>query len=423
MPSPAAVMRLEDAERATLLRLDPERDRRIELSFYVTEGELQAAAPGSGPDNWLGPEAGTAEPHFPEQGSGRVLAFVVASTHGMDIRAQFDNTNRGTEPDDPCIPVPSRQRQQIVEVWDMLSGTSLGAWDAMSVPPTVKDLAKRGRRHIALPSLATRTPMPTTTEEALQPTASPELTPPVPADAVAIPLGLGEVPAALVDVARDWPAAVGSRWVYRVGSTGYGWPDLTTAWSSGRITETVDAAWQIAPDVMVSRINRQVTIAGPPDWTPRERDTANLESDGFWEGNRFRYTFRNGLVADLKALSLAEARAVLGEVTQPTPQAEDYYAALGGFLRLPIRPPEALAADVLVRQDSAQDTAVGRFDDCYAVRKLVSLAGADYVRLCRGVGVVRRDGFNCKSMYGGSSVQELIDYSLPAIKPVERQVP
>ncbi len=216
---------------------------------------------------------------------------------------------------------------------------------------------------------------------------------------------------------------MGSQWVYRVGHTGYGWPDLATGWASGRITETIDAAWQIAPDVMVSRINRQETYAGPPDWIPREREAANLERDSFWEGNRFRYTFRNGLVADLKALSLAEARAVLGETPPPTPPVEDAAAALGEFLRLPVRPPVAPAIAILVRQDVAQDTAVGRFEGCYVVKQPVSAGGVDLARLCRGVGVVRRDGFNCKSMYGGSRVQELIDFTLPAIRPVEGQVP
>jgi hypothetical protein len=232
--------------------------------------------------------------------------------------------------------------------------------------------------------------------------------PTLPSDAITEPLADGEVPQALMGVVRDWPAAVGSQWVYRYGEYMRGGNRVAT-WEGGVITRTIVAAWQLAPDVMLSRIS-EVRVANRPG-AEAHRSSSYL------------YTFRDGLVFDLKDVSLEQARLILSgraHEAGPAPFHEERY--LNEVFRLPVDAwlspsPEDFERNAVVRE-APLDSAVGRLDDCHVVQVPGYYASVTFHRYCRGVGVVRMDDLPGATSYCGARVLELVEYTLPTLMPV-----
>jgi hypothetical protein len=374
---------------------------RVERAFLVRESAVRAADP-DGQARWLlgGSVDPDEPPSFPAEGSDRLIGIALVSNRGIDMRgpgAPLEGLADNSSVTSPnvCVPVPATRRQAEVAVFDAETGNFLGG-SMIALPAElglIDDLAAVRLRHVP-PARARSAAYESPTPPPPQPT--PWLPQPLAPDATAVPLGYGEVPAALAANLTDWPAAVGSSWTYDVREVD---ADIySVRWYAGRLTETVDAAWMLAPDVMLSRIHHTGT---------------SHEAIGYEQADAYsyRYTFANGIVGDMGTADLAAARRILadGSRTADPP--------IAGFLRLPLQPPDAnLGYGAGLVGASVEDTALGRLRDCYIVERVGNAGAGHNFRLCRGIGTVRRDMPYCWSQHGSFELNRLVAYRLPALR-------
>jgi hypothetical protein len=401
-------MRLEDASKEVLSWLDPRRAPRIEREFFVTERDVMEVNPAAGMYDWFAPdEIGSLDAPFPDAGSQRLLVVVVASSQGMDIyhmagqhAGQFpSSSNRDLEwPGGTCFPVPSTRRQRLLAIFDAASGSLVGA-GPVSDPDQDRELsqlAKSGQSQ-----LVGATPLPRSSPTAVSPRAStgsatqPPL-PDLPRDASAPkPLARGEVPAALLDLVREYPLVHGAQWVYRRADH-----SNNVRSSHGVITNTIDAAWQIAPDVMIVREQRV--------------GSAGIERRWYNRPSRFWFVFPEGIVGDLQGATLDAAREALREPASPTSTASPRpEISIREALPIPPRLTERVDYGREIQREEAMNAPAGTFPSCHLIRDILNAGNSSASWLCRGVGYVRHEYPGCSTMYGSHMTLELIRYTLP----------
>ncbi|MBK6767880.1 MAG: hypothetical protein IPG72_02385 [Ardenticatenales bacterium] len=283
-----------------------------------------------------------------------------------------------------------------------------------------------------LPHITLATPLPTTAASA--PTATPRRPQswPWPADGPTPrppdlpdyawqprPLARGQVPAALAKIAADVPVAAGARWRYE-------WSSMTNYTFYERqdvVTETIDAAWQIGPDVMVSHVS---TSPGMRVMWGR---------DGVW-----LYTFPNGFATNLQVHrglgpdhkpSLSIMRRWLDKIAIEDGQEASEMAA--NALNEGV---DTLAIDALPWPPSVWHYATwawhwsgdadvrvpaGRFRGCHGLDVAWgSNSGRAYDWFCSGIGLVRHD-YHDYGMGYGDNAMELVAYDIPPL--VARDAP
>ena len=414
-PTLAAAMRLADAEAEVLSWIDGHHQPRIERSFYVTEAEAYDAKPDSLPHHWFTPsEINPPKNAFPDPESQRLLVVVEVSNQGIDIFHQAgqhagQTPSSGNQelvwPGGACIPVPAARRQRVIAIFEAETGHYIGGGPITpyhGIDEALDRLFLSARSSVEGLALLS-TPRATSTRK---PTASSQQSdtgsrplPALPKDAdPPRELALGEIPSGLEEVVREYPLLLGSRWVYQVTSH-----HNNLRWKRWTFTSTIEAAWQVAPDVMMIRERREASAKGrdPLPWTVNE--------DGY------QFVFPNGIAGELETATLAQAR----EDLQSTPIAynsREYNwprLTIRDVLKIPIQTPERLDYWREIQSKSAISGPSGSFEDCVIVRDIINAGNSSAAWLCSGVGYVRFEYPGCSAMYGSHIVMELIDYSIP----------
>jgi hypothetical protein len=409
--TPAAVMSLADAERQVLGWLDPTRARRIDASYYVTEGEVRAVAPAGGVYDWFVPdEIAAYDTPFPVADSPRLLVVVLASSQGMDVLHQAgqhagqnpssSNADRRW-PGATCFPVPASRRQQVMAMFDATTGHEVGASPIFSEERQrqLVRLARAGRKRLAGGTpLASATP----TETEIPPAVPSDVPLPTfaPDAATPRPLARGEVPESLVAAVREYPLVNGAQWVYRMVSH-----RDNIHWARHVLTSTIDAAWQIAPDAMLVRERQEVSAGGELPW--------------YNGSSRYWYVFPEGVAGGLNGAAIPKARAALATVT-PAAMAQGGWPkiAVGEALRFPLRAPERLDYTREMEREEPMRGPAGSFPACFVVRDVLGGGNSSAGWLCRGVGYVRFEYPGCSTMYGAHTTMELLRYTIPRFRPV-----
>jgi hypothetical protein len=423
-------MTIADAEREVLSWALPANEARIERSIVLTVADFLASR-SSGAGAMQLAESPSYSVLIDEDGRvpdpfahgkvtmapDRVLILVDASQQGMDLSVV---KYEGEERPSLCSSVSSRSRARFVAFFDATRGQYLGM-DFIS--PTfsaswMDDLAKAPPVHL-LP-IGSPTPTPTVTLTAV-PLRSPTPYPTVPnakhKPTLGLPedateerlLGTGQVPAPLVDAAREMAEVPGSQWVYRVTDL-----DQGVHWSQHVVTNTIHSAWRIAPDVMMLRRRVCQSPETNPGPDPTEAATRCRDEDRYYVLPGGRVT---GDQEDLYASPLAALRKELEGTPSPDSGNRDIIAQL----RVPLRTNEYYGdADVDWSTGGRESIVVprGRFDGCIAVMGSSGPMNVDTYWTCPGIGVVRLEGPGCHTMGGGFALYELIDYDIPPIVPL-----
>jgi hypothetical protein len=422
------VLSIADAEREVLSWAVPANEARIERSRAVTVADFLAnRAPGAGSMALaesrclvalVDDKGGMADPSDCQVAipADRVLTLVEASQRGMDMMIGQD---LGDERPSVCWPLSSRSRARFVAFFDATRGQYLGMdfitdpyptnWlDQLAEAPTVKVL-----------DIGSPTPTPTASLTPVplhSPTPYPTVPNWKPRPTLGLPEGAteerklepGEVPAPVVDAAREMAEVPGSRWVYQVTRL-----DQGVHWSQHVVTETIASAWRIAPDVMMVR-RRECWSPGmypygnPPEVTERCRDE-----------DRY-YVLPNGRATGDSENYYASPLAALRKELEGTPSRVSGRREIVAQLRVPLRANQEYGdpdVDWSTRERAPIDAPYGHFDSCYAVLEEGS-AGSTTHWTCPGVGEVRREVASCSQGGGAFWLYELIDYHIPPIVPV-----
>jgi hypothetical protein len=412
------VLSIEDAEREVSNWALPANDPRIERTLYTTVADLTATFP-SGRGGWnLGDtqsgdfidDEGTVLEPYDDQGAAMppdvVLILVEASQRGIDLvlaPTEYDVRPGG------CKSVGSQARRRFLAVFDATRGSYIGS--DLFLEPGDWDWVDRlaGRPVPEILSMPSPTPRASPTPD-LRPGRGSIPTPGLPPDSVmADPLQPGEVPAPLVDAVREMGEVPGSRWVYRVTELWQG-----VHWSQTVVTETIETALRLAPDVLTIR-RRQCTA-------PRENPfTGVRESGGCVDLDRY-FVFPNGRVHADKmwyrgTAKLADMRSLLDLPPKQIPNGSEITTSM----RLPLRANEDYGGGELHWSTEGQasvEVPLGRFDGCYAIRAVGDMMNSPTHWTCPGVGVVRSERSGCYTWGGGFKLYELLDFDIPPIVPV-----
>jgi hypothetical protein len=404
--TPAAVMRLEDAERTVLGWLDPERSPRIEAAYYVTEGQMHDAGPDENSAfNWRANWGDRSTP-FPGLDSPRLLLVIMASTQGMDMRdvsgleegRPRELFNEDVEWPNWCNPVRESRRQSLVTVFDAATGEQITEV-LIADPETAESLARLAA--LGRERLRGATPLATaTTTETMTPVpASWHRQPTPPADLASLrPLEVGEVPAALVETVREVPLVKGAEWVYDHVTQGFG-----VYWTRDVVTRTIDAAWEIAPDAMLVRELHQSSAGDRPVHDPSWR---------YW------FVYPEGITGDQGRATIAEARGTLAAPQATFPWGNQPKVSLEQPLPIPLRAPDLRGASFQVVREALLEVPAGAFRSCFVTTQSEGGGSGSTNWVCRGVGTALYEAQRCFGTSGGTENMELLRYRIPEIRPV-----
>lgn len=371
-------MSLEDAKQTVIEWLDPSREPRIDQAFYVSEHAFAEVAP----DGMLliEPTWDMMMDHWTADASSeRPLVIVLASTRGMEIlHPRYVGLQR--EGGDLCLPGTAQSREKILAMFDAQTGHLIGAapeGGSLS-DDQVGRLGRQASPVVTIDKNAFKSTPTPPAETPAEPT--PTDTPGLPSDAdPPLPLGEGQVPRALAEVAHKAPFINGAWWSYRSTFREHGF-----RWTTSVYTTTVDTSLQIAPDVMVSRVG--------PNW---------------------RYVFPDGVIDTIGDLSLAELRRGLA----PGGKLDTTFEMQGPQLRFPLRAGDKYSNWINVEQEVSVTVPAGTFENCYVITYLINAGNTNATWFCPGVGQVRFEGPGCSTMWGSYNVTELLDYHIPPIVP------
>lgn len=422
------VMTIADAEREVLSWFLPANEARIERSLAVMVADLLASRPAGAPalhfmgmimfvdDNGrFGPGFDKMKELAPDQ-----VVIVVEGSH-KHIALDYAGRDAGEPP--AAVPTdPELARSRYVSYFAAATGEHLGDQPLDSYHPEfyrdwLDTLVRRPTAETVLVASATptasKTATPTPLESATPNTGS---EPGMPTDAAeARPLTAGQVPAALVDAARELAEVPGSRWVYRVTENWFG-----PHWSQHTVTETIRAAWRIAPDAMMVERGYQASAieAGK---TARNSPKDPWRS-GCNDANPY-FLFPNGSIG-------VSHSARSGPTLARMRQLLDHPSAEGGAdpcdivmqLRLPLVPSTVFSAGAgrtwwQTKGRATLDVPAGRFDGCIALLGYLDDRQGATHWTCPRVGVVRHELPGYTFAGGGFALYELIDYYIPPIVP------
>ncbi|MEO8085059.1 MAG: hypothetical protein ABI780_14655, partial [Ardenticatenales bacterium] len=238
-------MTLDEARSEARSWLDPKRQPRIEWAGYVARADLSVFVAGqacSTDELWrVGPAEG--DEALPDMG-----IVVIASTRGLSMGleeshggsgAAIDACNSSAEARERIVALfDARTGRRLVVTMDYWMNVDVGVLWRTSTPPRVRSVPRPTASPTA-PQTAATTAAPTTTLTLTAPTW------PTPAGR---PVDGDSVPPAFRDALRAYPLLPGSRWTWRAVSRYKG-----VAWQSSLLTETVEAAWLVAPDRLAVR--------------------------------------------------------------------------------------------------------------------------------------------------------------------------
>jgi hypothetical protein len=435
VPHPV-VLRLDDARREVLSWALPANEARVERALYATVEELAENFPpelreygwplfdtgtdsgGAQVSEFITPDGTVLDSRTGAKDAmppDRVLIIVDSSQRGVDL-VQVEQADDETP--SVCTGVSSRSRARILSLFDATTGSYLGS-DFIASPRQsawVDDLADLPVINV-VPVASPTAKVTATPREDPALVSDPALTPKsalqLPSDAsTPYPLDVGQVPASVVDVARELAEIPGSQWVYRVTGLYNG-----VHWSQRTCTDTIASAWQIAPDVMLDHHVHESSVNNPTrrSWAcSRDSQRKFVFSDGI--------TGPFGTVypqppADPFDATLADVRQFLAAPPPPTGNGE-YDTPVAGFLRLPL--PQSAIYNYwwkLIGQESITVPA-GTFNNCHVLSMETTFRNGSTHWLCPGVGVVRKEEPACGSFGAGFELYELIDYDIPPIVPL-----
>jgi len=423
-PGPALLqMTLVDAEATVMSWTIPGQAPRIERSGYVGAVEafeaLEAAgtemvfAGGESSLRWQIAEGGTSEREQP----GGPLVLVEISQRGLDLVDPGWETMEDRF--SSCTLVPAHERYTVTHVFDPRIGALAGYGHARLLDE-LWTVASPAIDHVRITTTPTSTAPPTSSPDAYaSPTAtltpSPTPAPLIDASASVRSLGIGEHPAALAGAVAAWPLVVGSSWTYRATEHLDG-----VFWSTWTITESVVSAVQHGEALM------EVELA-------RVTDRADDLGHGLWpEVDLDRLLVRHDAVLYViqrsnRSLSPAQADAEL-------PPARSQAWEDGGLVAVVGFP---IGADYEEAQAQGEGkswwrpfwrpigpfgdvkSSAGVFPSCHASSSRSGAANGVQHWLCIGVGYVRHEVSGCHPMFGGYTVFDLIDFTVPQLVPLQ----
>jgi len=211
----------------------------------------------------------------------------------------------------------------------------------------------------------------------------------------------------LVHTARILPEAAEASWTYRVTEVRNG-----VHWSQGTMTETIDAAWRVAPDGLMAqhRVVKDHDVSIPQILC-----------------NCPHYLLSDGVAWGDGVKSLGQVRAFFDTVATRKLDKES-----GPFEHIQLRSPiegDALSGSVIGynwSSDEDESVTVGgqRFDGCFRTATGIGIGIVEYGWFCPGTGFVRHEQHFAKSSCCGPyhthslhAVFELISWHLPTVVP------
>lgn len=347
----------------------------------------------------------------------RVIIVVEGSQRGINLDTRQDR-GEGEERPTACGSVSSRSRARFLAFFDATHGYYLGTSfvDKFFDASWLDDLAQAPAARLLMIGSPTPTPTVTLTPvPRFSSTPYPTVEHPTIKPTLGLPEGAteerelqaGEVPAPLLDAAREIGEVPGSRWTYRVTTV-----DQGLRWSQFVMTETIHSAARIAPDVMM--LQRRSCR------TPGERTAAIYGIPLCSDYDRY-YVLPTGRATGLTESWKASPLAALRQELAGTLVSDDISRAIIAQLRLPLEPNQEygdMDVDWRTLGQASIDVPAGHFDGCIALNGMVGVSSAETDWTCPGVGVVRREAGTCRTMGGGQALYELLDYDIPPIVPV-----
>jgi hypothetical protein len=385
---------LAEVESEVLSWLDPTRGPRIEWSRYL-QADVLVTAIGHWPvsDQW----SGEVNLLNVDRVAGPVIA-VLATTRGLDMYYIWSAVGLKNGPS-ACAPLPSRDRETVLAVFDAVTGERLAA------------LLVRRDWPVAIPDFLVRqAPVSTTVDPpsrrpvVVVPTATPwpwsftTATPPPTEPSPGARLTRATLPESLRGTFESYPLVPGTWWSWRLVDRVGG-----VRWRVTIITETVEAAWRVADDGVAVRSRIDAHLLTPTnrgDYRPT------------YLTPRWRYVWSR-MIAGTRADAIGSASDSMGDDVLP------------GASEIPA---EALLSpwsdnDVgytgyidLAAPGTKVETTAGVFDDCHVVSIQGGASFGTERAFCAGVGYVRTEYFSC-SVFGAVGSADLVGYhvgNLPA---------
>ncbi|MFN8422200.1 MAG: hypothetical protein U0470_02020 [Anaerolineae bacterium] len=377
-------MSLDEARSEVLTWLDPTREPRIEWSGYVARDDLDVFGDVGAcltDDLWrVGPADGD-EP-LPDVG-----IVVIASTWGLSMGLEGSHGG-GSRVDvaDGCNSA-SDERERIVGLFDARTGrrlvVTMDSWIGDGV------VAKWHASKPRIRSVPVRTAAPMDAA-----TAPPTPVAPVWPTPSGPPVDRDTIPPAFRETLRAYPLLPGSRWTWRTVARYEG-----VAWRSSLLTETVEAAWLVAPDRLAVRATRRRTVLH--EGLIIEASEAPAEEE-LW-----RLILPEGFVA------LDERPADVG-----ASYSDIWYEPDGLRPGLIMEgwpfPHDRITMGSAVWGDGAISvlTPAGRFDGCRALHVVGGAAWGSTRAFCPGVGYVTTDSGACSMCYAALGTMDLVSYDV-----------
>jgi hypothetical protein len=404
-PSPV-VLTLDEARRLVVGWSNPDGSGRIGRAGYVAADDVVKTFAAAGMDDlqFSGGEVGSMDTGvppswIPEQHRGPII-FVEVAQGGMDMKSADQNVTGASV----CYPVASRARYTVTAVFDAARGTYLGYLGDPLPAALWRRAATKWHLVRITPTPTATIPAPLTPSTRLQvtPTAATEY---VLGESAGVPLAVGHVPTAVRPMVEVAPWVAGAWWSYRRTGVEDG-----IQWSTATVTETVEQALRLAPDVMAVTFDwrgDEDYFASP--WGRRlpggygASSVYILPHNVIWPDDGKHHPFALGELRS-KASALATAKLPGYDVNMPSE-----------MIRLPLQ-----AGDMYsiwsVGDPGTVLTPAGTFEGCYHLTEIVSARSGWDHWLCPGVGFVRHERWGDCSFYSGAAeVYELTDYHVPPI--------
>lgn len=262
------------------------------------------------------------------------------------------------------------------------------------------ELVRRAPDLIDESGMATPTPPPTATRH---PSITPFPPKPTPDVALSLvgeqpsPLGVGEVPAALLETAREIPWVKGATWRFRhVGVAN------ERVFRSGEVVLQVEEAWRLAPDVMGVRMS-----------IPHSMLHSALGD--------VLYMLPGGVVSRAEhpgpPFTAADLDEMRGSGLEPGSSGRGCDWTVPS-LRLPWLDTLRSGCDMRFRWTGTVHVPAGQFDGCLGRFHRMTAGGGPVVWYCPDVGIVRKV---FRGIVGGQAildVLDLVDYEIPPQVPV-----
>jgi len=406
---------LADAEATVMALTLPQYSPRIERAGFIGGADAIAALESAQvPDIALLQRQHDLRSHLIWGGGynaigdpGGPLAIVERSQLGMDVMG-VGVRHLGQWPPGQvghCGSPPADQRYSVTVVIDPRSAHTIGHIVG-AMPDALWAVASPDVPHVRVTATPWPSLTPSATPEARVPASplpmpSPTLGPLVALDEFSMALGRGEYPSGLREAIAAWPLVVGSTWTYRATAH-----TDALGWSTGLVTETVVEATRHGGDLMEAVVTgSRISLSASS-----QRTTIVVRPDGVFVA---RYPHRHPRPQLNRAEALA-TRAVTdaGRLDGPLMQIVSFPLAVQRAA------PQAFSLWSVIGIEVVPASA-GVFPSCFQVSEVISAGSMAGRWLCPGVGFARHELSICSTSYGGYSVLDLVDYTIPPLVVVE----